>query len=105
MIGEERNMSTRILLSMIASVVVGIAITLISSFFQPPMVHLGIDVVYWGLPLPWTMQVIPTRFYSLAWVNLIIDLIFWTLIAFVASTSLIFVGTRKHTTHLGATQR
>jgi Tfp pilus assembly protein PilN len=49
---EEENEKKRLWLSLLASVVVGIAITLISGLVQTPMAQLGVDVVYWGIPLP-----------------------------------------------------
>jgi hypothetical protein len=88
------NMKTRILRSLLASVVVGVMVTLISGFIQTPMGHLGVDVVYWGVPLAWTMQVIPTQFQSIDWFNFIADLAFWVIIAAIASTSLMYLGRR-----------
>jgi hypothetical protein len=93
--GGRRNMNARILLGLVASVAVGAAITLISGLIQTPMGHLGVDVVYWGIPLPWTMRVIPTRFQSIDWLNLIADLVFWVIIASVISTTLVYLGTRR----------
>jgi len=91
-------MNTRILLSLLASVAVGVAVTLISGVIQTPMGHLGVDVVYWGAPLPWTMQVIPTHFYSVDWGNFTADLVFWVFIASVASMSFIYIAARKRAT-------
>ena len=68
-------MNKRILLSLLASVVIGTAITLISGLTQTPMAHLGVDVVYWGIPLSWTMRVILTSFQSIDFLNLIADLV------------------------------
>lgn len=92
-------MNSRILLGLLVSVVVGVVITLISGLIQTPMGHLGIDVVYWGIPLPWTMRVIPTQFQSIDWFNLAADLVFWVVITSVVATSLIYLGTRRTVTH------
>ena len=92
-------MNTRILLSLLASVVFGIAITLISGLIQTPMAHLGVDVVYWGIPLPWTMRVVPTRFQSIDWLSLIADLLFWVIISSIISRSLMYLGTKRNITH------
>ena len=64
-------------LSLLASVLAGLTIAIISVFIQTPMTHLGIDVVYWGLPLPWSMRVIPTRIQSIDPFNLASDIVFW----------------------------
>lgn len=84
---------------LLASVVVGVAVTLISGLVQTPMAQLGIDVVYWGLPLPWTMRVIPTRFQSVDWLNLAADAVFWVIIASILAMSLAYLGTRRNMTH------
>ena len=65
------------MLSLIASALVGLTITIVSVFIQTPMTHLGIDVVYWGLPLPWSMRVIPTRIHSIDPFNFVSDVVFW----------------------------
>jgi hypothetical protein len=88
-------MNTKLALSLLVSVVVGVAITLISGLIQTPMAHLGVDVVYWGMPLPWTMRVIPTQFQSIDWLNLIADLAFWVIIASIVSTSLMYLATKR----------
>lgn len=53
-------MEKRIIIVVLASVVIGVAITRITGFDQTPMVPMAVDVVYWCIPLPWTMTVIPT---------------------------------------------
>jgi hypothetical protein len=87
-------MKTKLLLSLLASVVVGVAITLVSGLIQTPMGHVGVDVIYWGFPLSWTMRVIPTRFQSIDWLNLAADCIFWTIVASIASMSLLYIRTK-----------
>jgi len=74
-------LKTRILLGVLASVVIGVVITLISGLIQTPMTHLGVDVEYWGIPLSWITYVIPTRFRHIDWLNFIADLAFWAVIA------------------------
>ena len=91
-------MKIKILASLLASVVVGVVITLVSGFIQTPMPHLGVDVVYWGIPLPWTMRVIPTLFQSIDWLNLVADLLFWVIIVLIVSASAIYIA-KKTTTH------
>jgi hypothetical protein len=93
--GGEVNVNTRFVYSLLASVVVGVVITLLSGFIQTPMGHLGVDVVYWGIPLTWRMWVIPTHFQSIDWLNLIVDLSFWVSITAIASTSLMYLGRRS----------
>jgi hypothetical protein len=87
-------MKLRIILSLVASVFVGIAITLVSGAFQTPMGQLGIDVVYRGLPLFWTMQVIPTRIQSIDWINLAVDAVFWVIITSIIVTSAVYFKTK-----------
>ena len=87
-------MKTRLLFSLLASVLVGVAITLISGLIQTPMGHLGVDVIYWGLPLSWTMRVIPTRFQSIDWLNLAADCVFWIIVASILSISLLYIRTK-----------
>ena len=79
-------MNKHTLATLLVSTVIGAAITLISGHIQTPTPQLGIDVVYWGIPLSWTMRVIPTRFQSIDWINLTLDLLIWTSILFIAST-------------------
>jgi hypothetical protein len=66
-------------------VVIGVAITRINGFVQTPMVPMAVDVVYWGIPLPWAMTVIPTRLRSVDWLNFITDLVFCVIIIFTIS--------------------
>jgi hypothetical protein len=87
-------MKRRILLIILASVVVGIVITLISGLVQTPMAQLGVDVVYWGIPLPWTMRVIPTHFQSIDWFNFLADSVFWVAVSLVAA-GLVYLGTKR----------
>ena len=94
---SSNNLKSRIQLTLFVSVVIGTVITLISRLIQTPMSHLGIDVMYWGIPLPWTIRVIPTHFQSIVWSNLIADLVFWVIIASVISTSVMYLGTRSNT--------
>ena len=78
------------------SVLVGGAVTLISGYIHTPMDHLGVDVVYWGLPLSWTMRVIPTHFQSIDWFNLMVDLVFWIILAGSMAATAIYFGTGRH---------
>src|SRR5208282_426409 len=88
-------MRTSTLVSFAVSVVVGSAITLLSKFIQTPRPQLGVDVVYWGIPLSWTMWVIPTRFQSIDWFNFFADFLFWVIIILIVSTSAMRFGIRK----------
>ncbi len=98
-----RNMKTIILLRLLASVVVGIVITLISGLIQTPMGRLGVDVVYWGISLPWTMRVIPTHFQSIDWVNFLADSAFWVVIVAIVSAGLMFLEKRRPLVHQAST--
>ena len=91
-----RNTKTKMLLSLLASVFVGVVITLLSGLIQTPMGHLGVDVIYWGVPLSWTMRVIPTRFQSIDWLNLAADCIFWIIVASIASMSLLYIRSKSN---------
>jgi hypothetical protein len=59
------------------------------------MAHLGVDVVYWGIPLMWITRVIPTHFQHIVWLNLIADLAFWIAIASVVSMSVLYLAARS----------
>jgi hypothetical protein len=96
---EERKLRTTILFSLLASVLVGVVITVISGFVQTPMAHLGVDVVYWGIPLSWSMRVIPTRFQSIDWLNLAADLIFWIAMTSGVSLSVLYQAKKGKITH------
>ena len=62
------------------------------------MGQLGIDVVYRGLPLSWTMQVIPTRIQSIDWINLAVDAVFWVIITSIIVTSAVYLKTKGKST-------
>jgi hypothetical protein len=75
---------------LLASAVVGVVIALISGLIQTPMSPIGIDVVSWGIPLPWISRVIPTRFQSVDWINLTANVIFWAAISFLMAMVVIY---------------
>jgi hypothetical protein len=66
------------------SLTFGIVITLVSSLFSHPNV---VGANWWGYPLTWLTQVVVSPEYSpplnVNWFNLIIDIIFWTIISLV----------------------
>ncbi len=78
-------MKTKPFVIAICSIVAAGVITYLTGFVQTPLAHLGVDVVYWGIPLPWMSRVIPTRFNNLVWINLIVDLAFWIMVVLIAS--------------------
>jgi len=92
-------MKTKILTGLLASVV-GVVITLVSGFIQTPMPHLGVDVVYWGIPLPWIMRVIPTLLQTIDWLNLVADLVFWVIIVLIVSASAMYIAKKTALPHL-----
>jgi len=67
----------------LSSIVIGVVITLASGLFRTPFERVGVDVVRSGLPLVWSMRVIP-RPTSVIWSNFLVDIGFWVLIGFVA---------------------
>ncbi|MCX6654847.1 MAG: hypothetical protein NTY03_06965 [Candidatus Bathyarchaeota archaeon] len=61
--------------------------TWITGQLPAPLTQIQIDVIQYGSPLPWTSRVIPTHFTNYNWVNLILDVAFWAVIAFLITTS------------------
>ena len=84
--------------SFLASVVVGLAITLLSWSFRPPLSRMGVDVVMRGVPLPWMMQVIPMTGHIL-WSGFLADLVFWAAVIFGILMVILHLGTAKVTHH------
>ncbi len=84
--------------SLVVSVVVGVAITLLSWLFRPPLSRMGIDVVTRGVPLPWMMQVIPMTSHIL-WSGFFADLVFWATIIFGVLMAMLRFGTGRATHH------
>ena len=83
----------------ICSILIGIAVTLVSGAFLNPYVvgdFPNIKVVsepvpsvgYWGYPFAWLKQVVtwPPPPKTIIWQNLIINLVVWSIIPFVVST-------------------
>jgi hypothetical protein len=70
------SLKERIVQGFLVSLMVGLAITLLSWSFRPPLSRMGVDVVMRGVPLPWMMQVIPMTGHIL-WSGFLADLVFW----------------------------
>ena len=68
----------------ISSLIIGIVITLITGLFTHPDI---VGANWWGYPLTWLTQAVLSPEYSpplnINWLNLIIDIVVWTIIAFV----------------------
>jgi len=75
------TLKERIVRGFLVSVVVGLAITLLSWSFRPPLSRMGVDVVMRGVPLPWMMQVIPMTGHILLG-GFLADLAFWAAVIF-----------------------
>jgi hypothetical protein len=86
------------LVSLLVSVVAGVAITLISGLFRAPLSRIGVDVVSRGSPVPWIIQVIPRAGHVL-WVQLIADAVFWAAVSFAAVTIVMHYGTTRTVQH------
>ena len=92
------SLKERIVQGFLVSVVVGLAITLLSWSFRPPLSRMGVDVVMRGVPLPWMMQVIPMTGHIL-WSGFLADLVFWAAIIFGVLMAMLHFGTGKATRH------
>jgi hypothetical protein len=92
------SLKERIVQAFFVSVVVGLAITLLSWFFRPPLSRVGVDVVMRGVPLPWMMQVIPMTGHIL-WSGFLADLVFWATVIFGVLMAMLHFGTREVTQH------
>jgi len=78
------------------SVLLGLAITVVTSFFAntcvigefPNVRFVSIPLIgvgYWGFPLPWLKQIVyPGATKEIIWSHFIIDLLFWIAVVFVA---------------------
>ena len=84
--------------SFLASLVVGLTITLLSWSFRPPLSRMGVDVVMRGVPLPWMMQVIPMTGHIL-WSGFLADLVFWAAVIFGVLMVMLHFGIAKVTHH------
>ena len=80
-------MKEKWLFTLLASVLVGVVVTLISGLFRAPVSRIGVDVVLRGAPLAWMIQVIP-RAGSVLWIRFIADAVFWAAISFAVLTIL-----------------
>lgn len=87
-------MNEKSLATVLASVVFGVVMTLISGLFRTPLERMGVDVVRSGLPLVWSMRVIPRPIY-VVWDSFLVDVVFWTLIGFLAVYTLTYLGRRR----------
>jgi hypothetical protein len=84
------------LVTVVASIVVGVVITLTSGLFRTPLERMGVDVVRSGFPLVWSMRVIP-RPINVLWGSFLVDVIFWALIGFVAVSTAAYLGRTRTT--------
>ena len=76
------------------SIVAGIVITIGTGLFRSPLVRMGVDVVYSGMPMAWEIRVIP-RAGEIVWTNFIADAAFWVLIVLIAWTIAIYTCGRR----------
>ncbi len=81
---------------LIISITLGAALTWITGKLPALLTQIQIDVIQYGTPLPWTSRVIPTHFQNYSWVNLILDVAFWAIIAFLITSSATKVKSPKH---------
>jgi len=88
------SLKKTIVQAFLVSVVVGLAITLLSWSFRPPLSRMGVDVVMRGVPLPWMMQVIPMSGHIL-WSGFLADLVFWAAVIFGILMAILHFGTGK----------
>jgi hypothetical protein len=75
-------MTSRLVIASI-SLLIGIFITWGIGIFPTPFATIQIDIVSYGAPLVYSTRVIPTQFVTYNWLNLILDLIFWIVIAYI----------------------
>jgi ABC-type Fe3+-siderophore transport system permease subunit len=95
---ERMSLKERLVRGFLVSVVVGLAITLLSWSLRPPLSRMGVDVVMRGAPLPWMMQVIPMTGHIL-WNGFLADLVFWAAVIFGIVMAILHFGTGKVTHH------
>ncbi len=72
----------RVTMILIASIIVGVILTLITGQFLDPFAGIQIDIVEYGAPFAYVSRVIPTRITSYDYVSAIVDVIFWSVIVF-----------------------
>ena len=87
-------MKSKILLTVIASVVVATAITAISGLFMTPLTRIGVDVVQKGMPFPWSIRVIPIGDFII-WNMFLADVAVWVFVALAISMITIYVAGRN----------
>ena len=92
-------MRSKLAVSSVISLVAGASITWISGLFRDPLMRMGIDVVQRGMPLPWSFQVIPQPMSHILWDALLTDIVFWTVVVFLALTGLIYLSERNAAGH------
>ena len=88
------GLKSKILLTVIASVVVGTAITAISGLFMTPLTRIGVDVVQKGMPFPWSIRVIPIGDFII-WNMFLADVAVWVFVALAISMITIYVASRN----------
>lgn len=82
--------------TVVASIIVGVVITLTSGLFRTPLERMGVDVVRIGFPLVWSMRVIPGPIH-VVWGSFLVDVVFWALIGFVAVSTAAYLGRTRTT--------
>lgn len=82
--------------TVVASIIVGVVITLTSGLFRTPLERVGIDVVRSGFPLVWSIRVIPGPIH-VVWGSFLLDVVFWALIGFVAMSTAAHLGRTRTT--------
>jgi hypothetical protein len=92
------SLKERVVRGFLVSVVVGLAITLLSWSLRPPLSRMGVDVVMRGVPLPWMMQVIPMTGHIL-WSGFLADLAFWAAVIFGVLMVMLHFGRGKVAHH------
>lgn len=92
--GGEKYMNKERTTGLLLSIVVGVVIALVTGLFRSPLVRMGVDVVYSGMPIAWEIRVIP-RAGQILWTNFIIDAAFWVLIILIVWTIAIYAFGRR----------
>lgn len=95
---KRMSLKVRMVRSPLVSVVVGVAITLLSWLFRPPLSRMDVDVVTRGVPLPWMIQVIAMTGH-IFWSGFFADLVFWAAIIFGVVMAMLHFGTGRATNH------
>ena len=75
---------TKIWLSVIFAIIVGIAVTWFSKFVPPVFPARTVDILQWGSPFPYLFRVVTFQIPpTVNWAMAFLDFAIWALIAFV----------------------